>query len=86
MIGDHGRRKKSRQFDPTMTVGRTQHGYFDALVAQSGDAPCPLAFDHGLPLELEAELDKELDRRGEVVDDNAHIVHPLKRHMSVLLG
>jgi hypothetical protein len=38
-----------------------------------------------LPFELEAELDEEVDRRCEVVDDNAHIVHPLKRHMSVLL-
>ena len=31
--------------------------------------------------ELEAELAKELDRRCEVLDDDANVVHPLKRHV-----
>jgi hypothetical protein len=51
MIGNHSRRKESRQLDPTVAVGRTQHGNFDALVVQPGDAPRPLAFYRGLPLE-----------------------------------
>jgi hypothetical protein len=31
-----------------------------------------------LSFKLEAELAKERDRRREVLDDNAYIVHPLK--------
>ena len=31
-----------------------------------------------LPFELEAEFAKELDRRFEVVDDDANVVHPFK--------
>lgn len=84
MIGDHRRRNESRQLDPAVAVGRAHHGYLNALVAPSGDAPCPLSFDHGLAFELEAELAKEVDRRHKVVDDNAYMVHPPKRHVSVL--
>src|SRR5437588_1169635 len=39
VIGDHRRRKKSREFDPAVAVRRTHHGDLDALVAQSSDAP-----------------------------------------------
>jgi hypothetical protein len=61
MIGDHGRREKSRRLDPTVAVGRTHHGYLDTLVPQSGDAPCPLALDQTVAFELEPELDKLVD-------------------------
>src|SRR5579862_5903735 len=84
MIGDHRRRNESRQLDPIMAVGRAHHGYLNALVAQSSDAPCPLPFNHGLAFELEAELPKEVDRRCEVLNDNAYVVHPAKSHVSVL--
>ena len=67
-----------------MAVWRAHHGHLDAHVAQSSDALCPVSFDRGLPFELEAELAKELNRRCEVVDDDADIVHPLKRHMPTL--
>src|SRR3954471_11787246 len=38
VIGDHGWREKSREFDPAVAVGHPHHGDLDALVAQSSDA------------------------------------------------
>src|SRR5262249_54961991 len=70
----------SREFDPAVAVGRPHHRDLDALVAQSGDAPRPLSFDHGAPFELEAQLDEEGDRRIERLHHDADVVHPLKRH------
>src|SRR5438270_9369733 len=80
MIGDHRRREKARELEPAVAVRCAHHGGLDALVAQSSDAPCPLSFDHGSPFELEAELAKELDRLGEVVDEDADIVHSFECH------
>ena len=80
MIRDHRRCEEARELEPAVAVWSAHHRDLDALVAQSSNAPCPLSFDHGTPLELEAELAKELDRRGEVVDDDADIVHSFERH------
>jgi quercetin dioxygenase-like cupin family protein len=63
VVRDRRRGEKPRELEPAVAVGRPHHGDLDALVAQSRDASGPLAFDHGLPLEFEAELAKELDRR-----------------------
>src|SRR5215211_1468527 len=82
VIGDHTRREKARELEPAaVAVQRAHHGGLDALVAQSSDAPCPLSFHHGSPFELEAELAKELDRRVEVLDDDADVVHPFECHV-----
>jgi len=81
VIGDHTRREKARELEPAVAVRRAHHGDLDALVAQSSDAPCPLSFHHGSPFELEAELAKELDRRVEVLDDDADVVHPFECHV-----
>lgn len=45
------------------------------------DALGPVPFD-GLPFKLQAKLANELNRRSEVLDDNAHIVHPLECHVA----
>src|ERR671915_1304123 len=74
------RRKKARELEAAVAVRRAHHGNLYALVAQSSDTSRPFSFDHGSPFELEAELEKEIDRRCEVVDDNAYVVHPFKRH------
>ncbi len=39
VIGDHGWREKSREFDSAVAVRHPHHGGLDALVAQSSDAP-----------------------------------------------
>jgi hypothetical protein len=73
VIGDHRRREEARELESAVAVRRAHHGYLDALVAESGDAPCPFSFDRGLRFELEAELEEELDLRREVIDDNAYV-------------
>ena len=66
-----------------MAVRRAHHGDLDALVAQAGDAPRPLAFRHGSPFELEAELEEELDHHSEVFHDDADVIH-FERHRANL--
>src|SRR5688500_17691551 len=61
VIGEHGRREESGQLEPAVTVRRTHHGNLDAHVAQSSDAICPISFDWGAPLELEAQFGDELN-------------------------
>ena len=39
VIGDRRRREKAREFNPAVAVRHTHHGHFDALFAQSSDAP-----------------------------------------------
>jgi hypothetical protein len=41
----------------------------------------PLALDGSLAYLLEAEIDEERRRGREVVNDDAHVVHPLNRHV-----
>jgi hypothetical protein len=84
MIGDHRRRDKSRELEPTVAVWRAHHGDLNALVAQSRDAPCPLAFYHGSPFELEAELSEKSESGIEGFHHDADVVHSCKRHVSIL--
>ena len=46
------------------------------------DAIDPPALDRSLALQLESELDEELSRGREVVNDYAHVVHSLDSRMS----
>src|SRR5687767_12205842 len=80
MIGDHGRREESGHLEPAVTVRRTHHGNLDAHVAQSSDAICPVSFDWGAPLELEAEFGEELKGGVDVFYHDADVVHTLDRH------
>jgi hypothetical protein len=84
VIGDHRRREKAREFDPAVAVRRTHHGDFDALVVQSSHAPGPVAFDHGSPFELEAQLGEKRDSSIKRFHHDADVVHPLKRHAAIL--
>ena len=86
MIRDGGRREKAGELEPAEAVRRAHHGNLDALIAQSSDTSSPFSFDRGLPFEIEAELAKEIDRRGEIIDDDSYVVHPFKRHGSNLQG
>ena len=69
-----------------MAVRRPHHGNLDALIAQSSDTSGPFSFDRGPSFELEAEFEKEIDRRSEVIDDDSYVVHPFERHLSNLQG
>ena len=85
MIGDHLRRDEARELEPPVAVRRAHHGDLDGLIAQAGDAPCPLALDHASAFQLEAELNEELDRPFEVLDDDADVVQP-ERHLARVLS
>ena len=85
VILGHRRLEKARELDPAVAVRRTHHRDLDALVAQSGDAPCPVSFDHGSPFELEAQLGEKRDRGIERFHHDADVVHPLKRHAAILV-
>ena len=76
MVFDHLRGQVARQFESAVAVRRPHHGDLHALVAQAGHPSRPFAFDRAPAFELEAELTEELDRRGEVLDDDAHVVDP----------
>jgi hypothetical protein len=48
--------------------------------SEPDDAVHPIALDRRLALQLESELNEERHRVREVVDDYAHVVHPLDCH------
>src|SRR5579872_828295 len=72
--------RKRESLEPAEAVRRAHHGNLDALIAQSSDTSGPFSFDRGPPLELEAELAKEINRPSEVIDDDSYVVHPFERH------
>jgi hypothetical protein len=84
VISDHLRHKEARELEPAVAVRRAHLGDLVVLVAQAGDAPCPLALDVSSAFELEAELTNELDRRCEVFDDDADVAQPEGRQVASL--
>ena len=80
VIGDHRWLQELRELQPSVAVRCAHHRDLDALVTQSGDPSGPRSLDRAAPFELETELLEELDRRRQVVDDDADVVHPLHRH------
>ena len=67
-----------------MAVRHPHHRDLDALVAHAGAAPRPVSFDQGSPFELEAQLGEESDSGIERFHDDAHVVHPLRRHAAIV--
>jgi hypothetical protein len=45
-------------------------------IVEPDDAVHPTSLDRPLALQLESELDEELSRGREIIDDDAHVVHP----------
>ena len=80
VVGDHRGIVKPRELKATVAVRCAHHGDLDTLLTKSGNATRPLSLHHGLPFELQAEGAKELNRRREILDDDADVVHPLHRH------
>src|SRR3954451_18576914 len=61
VIGNHRWREESGQLDPAVTIRRTHHRNLDPHTLQSSDAFCPVSFDGGAPLEVEAKFREELN-------------------------
>ncbi|MFM0509912.1 hypothetical protein [Paraburkholderia sp. RL17-373-BIF-A] len=47
---------------------------------RSRDAICPISFDWGAPLELQAKFNKKLNGGIHVFNHDADVVHTLHRH------
>ncbi len=74
-------RVELRQLESPAAVRGVHDRDLRANAVESHDAVHPAALDRPLALQLEPELDEELGRGREVVDDDAHVVHPLDRHV-----
>ena len=83
MVGDDGGGEEARHLEPSVAVGCAQHRDLDLLVAELGDAVNPLALDHPAALELHPEDLEERNSLIQVVDDDAHVVHPECRGASL---
>ena len=69
------------QLEPSVAVWDPHHGDVRPDSLERNDAIHRAALDRRLALQLESELNEERHRVGEVVDDNAHVVHPLDCHV-----
>jgi hypothetical protein len=56
------------------------------VLTEPGERPVDVIHGEHDAHGAEAELTKELNRRNEVVDDNAHIVHPFEGHVNAWSG
>src|SRR5438093_1652425 len=88
--GGGGRRVELSQLKPAVAVRRPQHGDVASDTVESDDAVYPRSLDCRLALQLQTKLDKERGSGLKVVDHDADVVHPQKRHvpeyMSLMLG
>lgn len=53
-----------------MTVRGAHHDDLDVLIPEADHTSGPFSFDRGTSFELEAELDKEINRGIEIFDDD----------------
>src|SRR5262252_7424900 len=74
-------RVELRQLESSMAVRGLHDRDLCPDAVEPQDAIHPPALDRPLALQLESELDKELSRGREVINDDAHVVHPLDRHV-----
>jgi hypothetical protein len=79
VIRDGGRREKTGELKPAVSVRRAHHCSFDTLIAQSSDTSGPFSFDRGPPF----ELTKELNRGRRVIHDDSYVVQPFERHRAI---
>src|SRR5690606_4981983 len=86
VVRNRRRPDKAGQFEPAVAVRRAHHRNLDTLVAEARDPSRPFAFDRAPPLELEPELLKEADRRVEVLNHDADVVHPFECHVQAWHG
>jgi hypothetical protein len=70
-----------RQLESSVAVRSLHHRNLRPYALEPHDAIHPAALDGPLALQLESELDEELGRGREVVNDDADVLHPLDRHV-----
>ena len=64
-----------------MAVRGPHHCDVDSNVVESDDPVRPTSLDWRLALQLQTTFDKESDSSCKVVDNNADVLHSLKRHV-----
>src|SRR5882672_9137327 len=69
-------RVELRQLESSMAVRGLHDRDFCPDAVEPHDAIHPPALDRPLALQLESELDEELSRGRDFIDDDAHVVHP----------
>lgn len=67
-----------------MPVWGLQHGDLGSDALERDDAVHPIAVDRRFALQLESERGEERNGVCEVIDDDAHVVHPLDSHGSMV--
>jgi hypothetical protein len=75
------RRVELGQLEPGVVVWRAHHRDVRPDSVEPNDAIHPAALDRCLAFQLESEFSEERHRGREVVNDYAHVVHPLDRHV-----
>jgi hypothetical protein len=71
-----------RQLDIAVAVRGPNHGDVDPHAVEPVEAVHPTSLDRRLTLQLHAEFEEERDGSPEVVHDDAHVIHPLDRHVA----
>ena len=84
MIRDDRWREEAGELETAVAVWRAHHRNLDVLIGKSGDTSCSFSFDRRPPLELKAELSKEINCPSEVIDDYSYVIHSFERHASNL--
>jgi hypothetical protein len=74
-------RVELRQLESSVAVRSLHDRNLRPDALEPHDAIYPAALDRPLALQLESELDEELGRGREVVNDDAHVLSPLDRHV-----
>jgi hypothetical protein len=67
------------QLESSVAARSLHHREPRPYAVEPHDAVHPATFDGPLALQLKPELDEELGRGREVVNHDAHVVHPLDR-------
>jgi hypothetical protein len=68
------------QLEPAVAVRGPHHCDVDSDAIEPDDAVHPASLDWHLALQLQTKFDEESDSSCDIVEDNAHVVHPLNRH------
>src|SRR3712207_6520336 len=69
-----------RQLKPAVAVRGPHHRDVDSYAVEPDDTVHPTSLDRRLALQLHTKFDKERSSSLKVVDDDAHVVHPLNRY------